>query len=235
MLTVDHTDAGYGRIQVLRDVSLKVPEKRIATLLGANGAGKSTLLKTISGMIPARRGRIEFCGADITTRPTHWIVRAGLCLTPEGRELFAERTVGENLDLGAYTRKDRKRIAADRDRLLGLFRQLAGMIRRRAGTLSGGEQQMLTIARALMARPTLLMLDEPTLGMAPFLVDEIFRVLKQLNDDGLTLLLVEQNACRALAISHYGYLMENGRIAMGAEAKELEKNNIIQKAYLGEI
>jgi len=234
MLTLENVEVSYGAIKALQNVSLEIAAGEIVTLIGANGAGKSTTLRAISGLVPIQRGRILFDGTEITNKPADQIVQQGIGHSPEGRRIFANMSVRENLELGAYTRRDRAGIAEDLERSLSLFPRLCERIGQNAGTLSGGEQQMLAMARALMARPRLLLLDEPSLGLAPFLVRDIFRIIKDINAQGTTVLLVEQNAHLALGIAHRGYVLETGHIVMAGEAKALLANEDIKKAYLGE-
>jgi len=234
MLTLDKVEVSYGAIRALQGISLKIQAGEIVTLIGANGAGKSTTLRAISGLVPAGKGRIVFEGAEITALSADKIVQKGIGHSPEGRRVFANMSVRENLELGAYTRRDRAGIREDFDRALALFPRLKERIRQNAGTLSGGEQQMLAMGRALMARPKLLLLDEPSLGLAPFLVRDIFNIIRDINAQGTTVLLVEQNAHMALGVAHRGYVLETGHIVMADEAKALLANDDIKKAYLGE-
>ncbi len=234
MLTLDNVQVSYGAIRALQNVSLQINAGEIVTLIGANGAGKSTTLRAISGLVPANAGRIVMEGKDITLLPADKIVKLGIGHSPEGRRVFANMTVRENLELGAYTRSDRAGIKQDFDRALSLFPRLQERIGQNAGTLSGGEQQMLAMGRALMARPKLLLLDEPSLGLAPFLVRDIFQIIRDINAQGTTVLLVEQNAHMALGVAHRGYVLETGTIVMADEAKALLANDAVKKAYLGE-
>ena len=234
MLILENIEVSYGPIKALKGISLEITAGEIVTLIGANGAGKSTTLRAISGLVPSQRGQILFEGQEITNKPADQIVQLGVGHSPEGRRIFANMSVRENLELGAYTRRDRAGIAEDLERGLTLFPRLRERIGQNAGTLSGGEQQMLAMARALMARPRLLLLDEPSLGLAPFLVRDIFRIIKDINAQGTTVLLVEQNAHLALGIAHRGYVLETGHIVMADEAKALLANDDIKKAYLGE-
>ena len=234
MLILDNVQVSYGAIRALQYVSLEINAGEIVTLIGANGAGKSTTLRAISGLVPANQGRIVMEGKDITLLPADKIVKLGIGHSPEGRRVFANMTVRENLDLGAYTRNDRAGIKQDFDRALALFPRLRERISQNAGTLSGGEQQMLAMGRALMARPKLLLLDEPSLGLAPFLVRDIFQIIRDINAQGTTVLLVEQNAHMALGVAHRGYVLETGSIVMADEAKALLANDDVKKAYLGE-
>lgn len=233
LLELRQVHAGYGPLEVLRGVSLRVEEGQIVTLIGANGAGKSTTLMTISGLIRARSGEVLYGGVSLRQAAPHQIVAQGLCQVPEGRRVFAELTVLENLELGAYTRRDRAGVAGDLEQVCELFPRLRERAGQKAGTLSGGEQQMLAIGRALMARPRLLLLDEPSLGLAPVLVQRIFAVIRELNQRGTTILLVEQNANEALQIAHRGYVMETGRIALEDQAGALLRNPQVREAYLG--
>ena len=234
MLILENIEVSYGPIKALQSVSLEIKAGEIVTLIGANGAGKSTTLRAITGLVPSQSGRILFEGKEISNQPADHIVQMGIGHSPEGRRIFANMSVRENLELGAYTRRDRSGIAEDLERGLMLFPRLRERIGQNAGTLSGGEQQMLAMARALMARPRLLLLDEPSLGLAPFLVRDIFRIIKDINAQGTTVLLVEQNAHLALGIAHRGYVLETGHIVMADEAKALLANDDIKKAYLGE-
>ncbi|MBI2504397.1 MAG: ABC transporter ATP-binding protein [Candidatus Latescibacteria bacterium] len=233
LLELREVRAGYGALEVLKGISLRVEEGEIVTLIGANGAGKSTTLMTISGLLRVRAGEVLYAGVSLRRLPPHQIVALGLCQVPEGRRVFAELSVLENLEMGAYTRRDREGMAGDLEKVCELFPRLRERAAQKAGTLSGGEQQMLAIGRALMARPRLLLLDEPSLGLAPFLVHRIFEVIRQLNARGTTILLVEQNANEALQIAHRGYVMETGRIALEDEAASLLRNPQVREAYLG--
>jgi len=234
MLELEDLRAGYGNIEALHGISLSVGEGEIVTLIGANGAGKTTTLMTISGCVRARAGAIRFRGRDISGLPPHEIVALGLVHSPEGRKIFPRLTVAENLEMGAFTRRDPDGIAADQNRVLEMFPILAERRRQPGGTLSGGEQQMLAIARALMARPRLLLLDEPSLGLAPLVVSRIFDVIRELNRDGTTILLVEQNAQMALKAAHRGYVLETGTIAMADAADQLLADPRVRNAYLGD-
>jgi branched-chain amino acid transport system ATP-binding protein len=234
MLEVRNLAVRYGGIQALHDVSLEVPKGSIVTLVGANGAGKSTTLRTISGLVPAASGSIFFSDEEITGWPAHRIVAAGLAHVPEGRLVFPDLTVKENLMMGAYLRRGRKEIAADLEWVGEFFPRLLERITQQAGTLSGGEQQMLAIGRALMGRPSCLMLDEPSLGIAPILVETIFARLVDLNKErGMTMLLVEQNASLALKVSHYAYVLETGRIHLDGPSSEIRDRPEVRAAYLG--
>ena len=234
MLEVRNLAVRYGGIQALHDLSLSVPKGSIVTLVGANGAGKSTALRTISGLVPPASGSIRFSGEEIAGWPAHRIVAAGLAHVPEGRLVFPDLTVRENLMMGAYLRRDRKEIAADIEWVGEFFPRLRERITQQAGTLSGGEQQMLAIGRALMGRPHCLMLDEPSLGIAPLLVETIFARLVDLNKErGMTMLLVEQNASLALKVSHYAYVLETGTIHLEGPSTEVRNRPEVQAAYLG--
>ena len=234
LLEIKKLDVHYGAVHALKGVDITVEEKQIVTLIGANGAGKSTTLRSINGIVHPRRGSIRFEGRDITRTAPHTIVKQGIAQSPEGRRLFPRMTVTENLEMGAYTRTDRE-IAADMDQVFAIFPRLAERRAQVAGTLSGGEQQMLAIGRALMARPRLLLLDEPSLGLAPRLVDEVFAALARLRQEGLTLLLVEQMAEAALGIADRGYVLEQGRIVLEGTAGELLRNERVAHAYLGRL
>lgn len=233
LLEVDNLTVFYGSIEALRGVSLRVDDGEVVTLIGANGAGKSTTLRTISGLNQAKRGKVVFNGQAIQGWPPHRVVKSGLVQVPEGREIFANLTVDENLQLAAFLRKDKAAIRTDRERALDLFPRVRERLRQPAGTLSGGEQQMLAIARALVARPRLLMLDEPSLGLAPQLVRSIFQVIRDINLEGTTILLVEQNANMALKVAHRAYVIEVGEIRMEGPAAELAASDEVRKAYLG--
>jgi branched-chain amino acid transport system ATP-binding protein len=233
LLSVENLSVYYGAIQALREASLRVDEGEIVTLIGSNGAGKSTTLRTISGLLQPARGRIEFDGRELSGSPPHRIVQSGLVQVPEGRRIFANLTVDENLQLAGFTRTDRAAIRKDRERALDLFPRVRERLQQQAGTLSGGEQQMLAIARALVARPKLLMLDEPSLGLAPQIVRSIFQVIREINREGTTILLVEQNANMALHVAHRAYVIEVGEIRMEGPAAELAASEEVRKAYLG--
>jgi branched-chain amino acid transport system ATP-binding protein len=233
MLEVAGLRVAYGDVQALWGVDFTVPAGRIVALLGANGAGKTTTLRAISGLVRPQAGRIQFDGRELTGLPPHAIVALGLSHIPEGRRLWPGMTVRENLELGAYPGAARPHLRASLDRMLALFPRLAERQRQRAGTLSGGEQQMLAIGRALMARPRLLVLDEPSLGLAPLVVAELFRTIEAVNREGVTVLLVEQNAHQALAVAHHGYVLETGRVVTSGEARALLENPEIKGAYLG--
>ena len=234
MLEVEELHAGYGAIEVLKGISLRVDEGEIVTLIGANGAGKTSTLMTICGCVPTRAGTVTFRGENLRAVPAHEIVKRGLVQAPEGRKIFPRLTVQENLEMGAFTRRDKPGIAKDLARVLELFPILAERRGQAGGTLSGGEQQMLAVGRALMTRPRLLLLDEPSLGLAPLIVARIFEVIKQLNSEGVTILLVEQNARMALKLAHRGYVLETGNIILHDQAQALLQNPSIQAAYLGE-
>jgi branched-chain amino acid transport system ATP-binding protein len=233
LLEVEGVDAAYGRVRVLHEIALHVDEGEIVTLIGANGAGKTTTLRAISGLVRIGRGAIRFAGAEIARCTPDEIVRRGIGHSPEGRRVFARMTVRENLELGAYTRSSRKEFAEDYERALEVFPRLRERLLQKSGTLSGGEQQMLAIARALMSRPKLLMLDEPSLGLSPILVQTIFGVIRDINARGTTVLLIEQNARQALAIANRGYVLENGRIAFSGDARDLLASERVGRAYLG--
>ncbi|MEA4882457.1 MAG: ABC transporter ATP-binding protein [Clostridia bacterium] len=233
MLEVSNLNVYYGGIHAVKDVSLTVEDGQIVTLVGANGAGKSSTLRAVAGIVKSKTGTIRFMGHDITRTPTHQIIKSGLTMSPEGRKIFPNLTVGENLALGSYGRNDREGIAKDLERVFRLFPRLKERQTQRGGTLSGGEQQMLAVGRALMSHPKLLMLDEPSLGLAPVLTDEIFQVIATLHAEGTTILLIEQNAFGALNIADVGYVLENGKIALSGPGKQLLENELIQTAYLG--
>jgi branched-chain amino acid transport system ATP-binding protein len=234
MLTLDHLNVCYGGIHALRDVSLTVNAGEVVTLIGSNGAGKSTTLRAITGLVAARSGRIQFEGHDITGVPAHRLVARGISMAPEGRGIFANLTVLENLEMGAYLVKARARVAADIERGFALFPRLKERIKQRAGTLSGGEQQMLAIARALMSRPKLLLLDEPSLGLAPIVCQTIFATIDEIKASGTTVLLVEQNANAALKHSDRGYVLETGAVVLEGAAQTIANNPRVREAYLGE-
>ena len=233
MLKIDDINVYYGAIHALKGISLEVDEGEIVTLIGANGAGKSTTLRTISGLLKPKTGAIEFQGQNIAGVPAHQIVKRSISQVPEGRRIFAEMTVMENLDLGAFTRKDKDGIAADLRHVFELFPRLEERRDQVAGTLSGGEQQMLAMGRALMSRPKLLLLDEPSMGLAPLLIREIFNIIVNINKSGTTVLLVEQNANMALSIASRAYVLETGRITLSGPAAELAASEEVKKAYLG--
>ena len=232
LLSIHGLDVYYGAVHALKGMDLEVRRGEIVTLIGANGAGKSTLLRTISALVRPRAGRIEFDGKDLLRMPAHEIVAAGISHSPEGRAVFANLTVEDNLTLGAYRRKDGE-VRGDMERMYTLFPRLRERRKQSSGTLSGGEQQMLAIARALMSRPRLLLLDEPSLGLAPLLVRDIFTTITGINREGTTILLVEQNANQALKIAHRGYVLETGRVALADSASALLTNPAVKEAYLG--
>jgi len=233
MLRIENIDVYYGAIHALKSVTISVEAGEIVAVIGANGAGKSTTLKTISGLLRPKRGVITYEGKRINNISPHKIVQLGISQVPEGRKIFANLTVMENLDMGAYARKDKTKIANDLERVFTLFPRLKERRKQRGGTLSGGEQQMLSIARALMARPRLLLMDEPSPGLAPILVEQIFATIRQINSEGTTILLVEQNASMALQVSGRGYVMETGRITMCDKACLLAQDEKVKRAYLG--
>ncbi len=233
MLIIDNINVFYGAIHALKGVSLRVEQGQIVTLIGANGAGKSTILKTISGLLKPKTGTISFEENNITGNPAQKIVEMGISQVPEGRRVFANLTVLENLELGAYLRKDKDGIQQDMEKVFTSFPRLLERRSQLAGTLSGGEQQMLAMGRALMSRPRLMLLDEPSMGLAPLLVRDIFEIIKEINKAGTTILLVEQNAHMALSIAHKAYVMETGKIVLSGDAKELAASEEIRKAYLG--
>jgi branched-chain amino acid transport system ATP-binding protein len=233
LLEVSDLNVFYGAIHALQGISFTVEEGEIVTLIGANGAGKSTTLNTISGLVRARGGSIKFKGDEITKTPAYQIVSMGVVQVPEGRQIFAPLTVDENLDMGAYTRDDTKGVKKSRERVYQSFPRLQERLNQYGGTLSGGEQQMLAMGRALMSEPDLLLLDEPSMGLAPFLVDEIFAIIEELNSQGTTILLVEQNAQMALSIADRAYVLETGRFVLEGPAKEVAANPEVKEAYLG--
>jgi branched-chain amino acid transport system ATP-binding protein len=232
-LRLENVHTYYGSIHALKGISLDVHEGEIVTLIGANGAGKSTTLRSINGLNTPREGTIVFQGKNITRRPPHDIVEMGISQSPEGRRLFPHMSVLENLEMGAFQRRDRSEIKDDLDRVYSLFPRLAERKSQRGGTLSGGEQQMCAIGRALMARPKLLMLDEPSMGLAPIFVEKIFEIIHEINEQGTTILLVEQNALMALDTADRGYVLETGQVALTDDAKMLRQNEQVQKTYLG--
>ncbi len=235
MLTITNLSVYYGAIRALDGISLEVKEGEIVTMIGANGAGKSTTIRTISGLVRPRSGEVMFEGKPLHTLPPHQIVTLGIGQSPEGRRVFANMTVRENLELGAFTRSKHKvQVREDMERVFVQFPRLKEREAQSAGTLSGGEQQMLAIGRALMARPRLLLLDEPSLGLAPFLVQNIFKIIREINQQGVTVLLVEQNANQALRIANRGYVLETGRVVLADTAPNLLKDDSVRKAYLGE-
>ncbi|MEG0778292.1 MAG: ABC transporter ATP-binding protein [Oscillospiraceae bacterium] len=231
MLKIENLSVNYGGIKAVRDISFEVPEGEIVTLIGANGAGKSTCLRTVAGLVPAASGTITFLDENITGKPAHKIVSKGITLVPEGRRVFPDLTVLENLKVGAYLRKDN--LSEDIAWVYDLFPRLKEREWQAAGTLSGGEQQMLAVGRALMSRPKLMMMDEPSLGLAPIVVKGIFDIIKEINKQGVTILLIEQNANMALHTADMGYVLETGRITLSGTGEELLKNEAVKKAYLG--
>ncbi|MDT8897350.1 MAG: ABC transporter ATP-binding protein [Thermanaerothrix sp.] len=233
LLEVHNLNVYYGAIHALQGISFHVDEGEIVTLIGANGAGKSTTLRTISGLLRTRTGYIRYKGHDITNTPAQEIVKMGISHVPEGRKIFAPLTVRENLLMGAYTRNDPNEIQRTMERVFTSFPRLKERINQLGGTLSGGEQQMLAMGRGLMSRPTLLLLDEPSMGLSPILVEEIFRIIQEINQQGTSILLVEQNAHMALSIAHRAYVLETGRIVLSGAAKEVAENPMVKAAYLG--
>lgn len=232
LLQVENLEVYYGAIHALKGVSFTVEKGEVVSLIGANGAGKTTTLRALSGLVPCT-GKISFRGHDLNIVPSYKRVTLGIAQSPEGRGVFPQMSVLENLEMGAYHRKDKAQVKADLDMCFGLFPRLKERVWQMAGTLSGGEQQMLAISRALMARPELLLLDEPSLGLAPLIVAQIFEIVKKLNQDGMTVLLVEQNARMALKISHRAYVLETGRVVMQDSAQNLLNNDEVRKSYLG--
>ena len=233
MLKVEGLNVYYDKIHAVKDVSFEVRDGEICTLIGANGAGKTAILQTISGLLRARSGTITFNGADITTLPPHRILQRGLAQVPEGRRVFAQMTVLENLEMGAFTRRDKAGVQADLEKVFGWFPRLKERIRQPAGTLSGGEQQMLAMGRALMSTPKMLLLDEPSMGLAPILVDEIFSIIQAVNKSGVTVLLVEQNAAKALEIADYSYVLSTGSVVGAGAARSMLSDASVRSAYLG--
>lgn len=233
MLKVDNLHVSYGGIKALRGVSLEVPEGKIVTLIGANGAGKSTLLRTISGLVKAEKGSINLNGESIMNKNISWICQKGIALVPEGRRVFGNLSVEENLKIGAYLRSDRAEIAKDFDWVYSLFPRLKERSWQMAGTLSGGEQQMLAVGRALMSRPEVMMMDEPSLGLAPIIVRQIFDIIREINKAGVTILLIEQNANMALNVADDAYVLETGEIVLHGPGKKLLENEQVREAYLG--
>lgn len=233
MLKINNINVSYGGIKALQDVSLEVPEGKIVTLIGANGAGKSTLLKSISGIVTPDSGSIKFMDNEITSSKVYKIVENGIALVPEGRKVFTDLTVAENLKIGAYLRNDKKEIEKDMEWIYSLFPRLKERSWQFAGTLSGGEQQMLAVGRALMSRPKLMMMDEPSLGLAPLVVQDIFTIIKEVNKAGVTILLIEQNANMALKTADLGYVLETGKIVLSGSGQELLSNESVKEAYLG--
>lgn len=234
MLQLENLHVGYGAIKALSGISLQVKDGEVVTLIGANGAGKTTTLRTIMGLLSPKEGKVIFNGQNISGVPTHKIVAQGICMSPEGRGVFANLTVEENLELGAYLTNDKKRIQTDLERIFNLFPRVKERIKQVAGTLSGGEQQMVAMGRAMMARPKLLLLDEPSLGLAPLVVKTIFQAIDEINRDGTTILLVEQNAHAALKHSHRAYVMETGNIVLEGTSEQLAIDPRVREAYLGE-
>lgn len=234
MLHIRDLHTHYGYVHALRGVSLDVEEGSIVALIGSNGAGKSTLLNTISGLVPPSSGTIEFKGKNITTLSSEEVVKLGISQSPEGRRVFPRSSIQDNLEMGAYTRKDSSNVHKDIDAMMDRFPILRERRNQMAGTLSGGEQQMLTIARSLMTRPILLMLDEPSLGLMPTMVQEIFKLIQEIHSEGMTILLVEQNARKALSIADKAYVLESGEVVLDGPADELQKSDQVRKAYLGE-
>lgn len=235
LLTIDHISVYYGAVQALRDVSFTVGKGEIVTLIGANGAGKSTILRTLSGILRPSSGRIVHDGSSIAGLPSHRIARLGIAHVPEGRGVFANMSVRENLEMGAYTRSSRKEIRESFERVFRLFPRLSERVNQIAGTLSGGEQQMLAIGRGLVQRPDLLLLDEPSMGLSPRLVEEIFRMIEEINKEGTTILLVEQNASMALAVADRAYVLETGEIVFEGRASDLQEDPKVRAAYLGDV
>jgi len=234
MLTLENVSVNYGAIEALTDISLRVEQGEVVTLIGANGAGKTTTLRTITGLLEPKEGRVMYEGKQISGMPTHKLVPMGIAMSPEGRGVFANLTVRENLDMGAYIRKDKKGITDDMERAFTLFPRLKEREKQKAGTLSGGEQQMLAMGRAMMSRPRLLLLDEPSLGLAPLLVHTILEAIDEIRAEGTTILLVEQNANAALHHSDRAYVLETGRIVMEGDSKMLANDPRVKEAYLGE-
>ena len=234
MLKINNLNVYYGGIHALKGISLKVPKGKVVTLIGANGAGKSTTLRTICRLVKSKNGEIIFNDENITKKATDEIVKMGIAMIPEGRKIFPNLTVQENLNIGAFIRTDKEKIADDQEWVCDLFPQLKERLWQKGETLSGGEQQMLAIARGLMSRPKFLMLDEPSLGLAPLLVKEIFDIIKRIHQEGMTVLLVEQNAFAALKIADYAYVLETGRVVLQGTGEELLQDERVKKAYLGE-
>jgi branched-chain amino acid transport system ATP-binding protein len=235
LLEIENMHSYYGHIHALQGISLTVEEGEVVTLIGSNGAGKTTTLRSIHGILPPREGRIIFAGEEIQGTPAHELIGRGISQSPEGRKIFSRMTVLENLEMGAYHRNDRSEIRQDMDRVFELFPRLKERTKQEAGTMSGGEQQMLAIGRALMSRPKLLLLDEPSMGLAPVLVERIFQTIREINEQGTTILLVEQNANVALEIATRGYVLETGKIVNSAPAEKLREDPKVREAYLGEI
>ncbi len=234
MLKLDYVVSGYGRMTILKGICIEINKGEIVALIGANGAGKTTTLNTICGLIPTRSGEVFFEKNNITNRPTTEIVTSGITQIPEGRRLFPEMSVRENIELGAFLRNNKKEIFSDLEKVFDFFPALKEREKLPAGSLSGGEQQMLAIARGLMAKPKLLLMDEPSLGLAPMIVEQIFEIIKQINNDGTTIFLVEQNAYKALSIAHKGYVIATGEIVLSDTGQDLLKNELVRKTYLGE-
>ena len=234
LLEARKLSVAYGGVKAVKSVTLDVNQGELVCLIGANGAGKTSLLKSLCGMVPSSGGAMYFRGASLTHKPSHEIVRHGIALVPEGRGVFSRMTVKENLEMGAYTRKDTSAIANDLESVFARFPRLKERAAQKAGTLSGGEQQMLAIGRALMSRPQLLLLDEPSMGLAPLMVQKIFETIREISQQGVTILLVEQNAKLALEVSHRGYVMESGEITLSDNANALASNSEVRRAYLGE-
>jgi branched-chain amino acid transport system ATP-binding protein len=234
MLELVDVHTYYGNIEALKGITLSVEPGEVVTLIGSNGAGKTTTLRTIQGLLRPKQGQVKFEGRDLSTIPTEEIVRMGIAQSPEGRMIFPRMTVLENLEMGAFQRRDRLSIKSDMEHVFELFPRLKERITQKGGTLSGGEQQMLAIGRALMARPRLLLLDEPSMGLAPMLVNQIFSIIQEISAEGMTILLVEQNARMALTVANRGYVLQTGEIVLTGDAKELQVNETVRKAYLGE-
>ena len=234
MLTVENLQVYYGMINAIKGVSFRVEQGEVIALIGANGAGKTTILHTITGLVPAKSGRITFKGVNLLKTPAHKIVGMGMAHVPEGRRIFQELTVYENLMLGAYTRKDKKEIADSLNKIYKRFPRLEERKTQIAGTLSGGEQQMLAMGRALMSKPSIILMDEPSMGLSPLYVNEIFDIIREISQSGTTILLVEQNAKKALSIADRAYVLETGKIVLDGDAKELMNDDKVKKAYLGE-
>ena len=235
MLELKEVHTYYGAIHALKGISLKVADGEIATLIGSNGAGKTTTLRTIQGIIRPRHGSIVLNGVELDKLPPHKVVEHGIAQSPEGRLIFPRMSVLENLEMGAYARKDKSGVKDDMERVFNTFPRLRERIHQKGGTLSGGEQQMLSMGRALMARPSVMLLDEPSMGLSPLLVEQIFQTIKELNEQGTTILLVEQNARMALSIAHTGYVIQTGEIILHDSASKLQEDEMVQKSYLGEI
>jgi branched-chain amino acid transport system ATP-binding protein len=233
LLEIDEIHVFYDNIEALKGVSLKVETKQIVTLVGANGAGKTTTLRAVSGLLHPRKGEIRLEGESLGDTPPHEIAEMGVLQVPEGRRIFARLTVEENLAMGAFTRRDRRLIAEDKERMLTLFPRLRERLKQVAGTLSGGEQQMVATARALMGRPRVLLMDEPSMGLSPVMVEQVFETIRTINEQGVTVLLVEQNALMALSIADYAYVMESGQIVLAGSGKDLLDDEKVQRAYLG--